>query len=158
MTYVVFLDDLLEARVVQLSELGQIVDVSDDVAEVGLEEEEIFVSRTIGSTGPGVETRDSFIDLSLTRLNAADDLLTLDLLEGEDLVEFTLEQRHEAFLIFLSPGLAVGLGIVRGGLGDELSLEGVLEVFIGNVMPVELLDHGRPQLLAEPERGNVSIV
>jgi hypothetical protein len=31
-TYVVLLDNLLEARVVQLGELGEVVDIGDDVA------------------------------------------------------------------------------------------------------------------------------
>lgn len=161
-THIVLLDDLLKARVVQLGELGQVMHVGDDIAQVLLEQNEILVrgrGLAMASGGLTVEAGDDLVDLALAGLDAADDLLTLDALEGEDLVELALEQGDEALLVLLGPGLALGLGAVGGGLGDVLGLESFLEVFVGDVVPPELLDHGRPELLAEPgaERDRVSI-
>ena len=38
-----FLDDLLEARVVELGKLGEVVDVGDDVAQVFLEQVKVLL-------------------------------------------------------------------------------------------------------------------
>mgnify|MGYP000901296339 CR=1 FL=1 len=155
-THVVLLDDLLEAGVVEAGELGQVVHVGDDVAQVLLEQHEVLVgggrrvSGVMGAGGVAVEAGDDLVDLALAGLDAADDLAALEALEGEDLVELALEQGDEALLVVLGPGLAVGPGAVRGGLLDVLGLEGVLEVLVGDVVPPVLLDHGRAELLAEP--------
>jgi hypothetical protein len=153
------LDDLLEASVVQLREFGQVMHVRDDIAQVCLEEQEVLIGRAASSASvlPSVsrtvlKTGDDIVDLSLTRLNTMDYLVALDLLERKDLVELALQQRDESLLILLCPGLARRFGVLRSGLGDELGLEGIFEIFVGNVMPEEVLDHRRTELLPEPRQ------
>lgn len=98
------LDDLLEARVVQLRELGQVVHIGDDVAQVLLQQLEVVLGRAVGGVvGPGHD----IMHLLLRRSYAADDLVALDLGEGVDLVQLRLELLDKLLLLFFVPG-AVG--------------------------------------------------
>lgn len=105
-TYVVLLDDLLKARVVELGELGQVVHVGDDVAQVLLEQLEVLLGRRLLADVQGivVDLADHVVDLLLGGGNAADDLLGLDLLEGVDLVQLRLQLLYEALLRLVVPG------------------------------------------------------
>lgn len=100
------LDDLLEARVVQLGELGQIVHVGDDVAQVLLEQLEVFLGRRLLARRKSiaVDFAHDIGDLLLGRSDPADDLLGLDFLEGVDLVQLSLELLDEALLRLVVPG------------------------------------------------------
>lgn len=42
-SYIMLLDDLLEARVVELGELGQVMDICDDIAQVLLEQIKVLL-------------------------------------------------------------------------------------------------------------------
>jgi hypothetical protein len=126
------LDDLLEARVVQLRELGQVVHVGDDVAQVLLQQLEVVLGRAVSSIFcPG----DDIVDLLLRRSNAADDLVALDLSEGVDLVQLRLELLDKLLLLFFVPG-AVGA-------------QCFFETFVVDVVVHPVLDEGRLELLSE---------
>ena len=154
------LDNLLKTRVVQLGKLGQVVDIGNDIAEYLLQVEEILVGRR-GIAGPdalatrlgsAVQAGDNVVHLLFAGLDATHNLLALDLLEVEDLVQLALQQRHKVLLVVLGPRLAVWLGVLGRRLRDVFGLEGLLQLIVGNVVPVELLDYGRAEVLAEPGR------
>ena len=135
--YVVLLDDLLEARVVQLRELGQVVHVCDDVAQVLLEQVEVLLDRlAVLAQAILLHTPDRLGDLLLRRCYAPNDLLGLDALEGVDLVELLLELLHK-----------VGLGLV---IPDVRRAQLALEALVVDVVEDPLAVEGRLQLLAEP--------
>lgn len=149
------LDDLLEARIIQLGEFGQVMYIGDNVTQHLLQQEEILVGRgagtdTLATVGHAIQARNDIADIGLAGLDAAHNLLALDLLEVEDLVQLALQQSHKVFLVIVGPRFAVGFGVVGGGLGHEIGLEGFLQVIVGNVVPVVLLDHGRAEVFAEP--------
>lgn len=159
-----FFDDLLESRVVQLGEFGQVVHVGDDIAQHLLQQQEILVGRrgvqpvlagaatqaTVGGSSSTIQARNHVVDFGLAGLDTADNLLAFDFLEVEDLVQLTLQQRHEVLLIVIGPWLAIRLGVLGRGFGDEVCLESFFQVVVGDVIPVELLDHGRLEVFAEP--------
>ena len=136
-TYVVLLDDLLKARVVELGELGQVVHVGDDVAQVFLEQLEILLGRRLlaGVQGIVVDLADHVVDLLLGGGNAADDLLGLDLLEGVDLVQLRLQLLYEALLRLVVPGTG--------------RAQGPLEVLIVDVVEGPVAVQRLLELLAE---------
>jgi len=76
-----------------------------------LEQKEVLVGGPIGRSGRGFEAADNIVDLALAGLDATDDLLTLELLKGEDLVELTLQQEDKSLLVLLGPRLPVRLGL-----------------------------------------------
>jgi hypothetical protein len=129
------LDDLLEARVVQLRELGQVVHIGNDLAQILLEDVKVLLEVTTRSL---LRPVDGLGDLALRRCYAADDLLGLDALEGVDLVELLLELLDEALLRLLVP--------------DVVHAEGILEAIVVDVVEDPLSVLRRLQLLAEPAR------
>lgn len=158
-TYIVLFDDLLEAGVVQLGELRQVMNIGNDVTQDLLERQEILIgrgrrgARTNALTprlGRVLKASDDAVDFRLANLDATNDFLALDLLEVEDFVQLALKQGDEVFLVVLGPWLAVGLGIVRRGLRHVSCLQRFLEVFVGDVVPIVLLDHRRTKVFAEP--------
>lgn len=150
-------DDLLEARIVQLRELGQVVYIGDDITEHLLKHQEVGIrggwagSPCALATGfdGAVQTGHDIGDLKFTILDAFDDLLALALLEQEDLLQLALEQRYKVRLIVLGPFFAGGIGVFGGGL-DKIRLQRLLEIVIGNVEGIVLLDHRRPEIFTEP--------
>jgi hypothetical protein len=61
----VLLDDLLEARVVQLGELGEIVHIGDDVAQILLEQVKVLLGGVGGLVGVFLHAADGVADLLL---------------------------------------------------------------------------------------------
>jgi len=92
MRLVVLLDDLLEAGVVELHKLGQVVYVGNDVGQVLLEQIKlllgwrILLGLVVLRALCNVVMGDDFLDLLLTVAYTADDFLALDFLKGKDLV------------------------------------------------------------------------
>jgi hypothetical protein len=133
----VLLDDLLEAGVVQLRELGQIVDVGDDVAQVLFQQVEIFLDRVARLAFTVLlYAMDGIADLFLRGCYAPDNFLGLDALEGVDLVELLLQLLDEALLRFLVPVV--------------VHAQGVLEVIVVDVVEDPLSVERLLELLAEP--------
>jgi hypothetical protein len=87
-----------------------------------------------------VSLADDSVDLGFGGLDAQDDLVALDLLEGEDLVQLALELVDEALFVFVGPGR------LRRGR------EGVLELLVLDVLPLPVGAFGGRELDAEPER------
>ena len=100
-----FLNNLLKTRVVELGELGEVVDVGNDVAQVLLEQVKVLFLGVAVLDGGVVGAGDGIVDFLLRGCYAADNLLALDALEGVDLVELLLEMLDEALLRLLVPGV-----------------------------------------------------
>jgi hypothetical protein len=151
-------NNLLEARVVQLGELGQIVDVGNNITENLFQHQEVRIGGdwtrrpyTLTTSIGGVfQTGDDIGHLKLNVLNAAHNLLTLALLEYEDFLQLALEQGDKVRLIVLSPFFAGGLGVLGGRFVDKVGLKSFFEVVVGDIEGIVLLDHGRTEILTEP--------
>jgi hypothetical protein len=140
------LDDLLEASVVQLSESCQIVNISNDIAQVLLEQHEILLQGHIGLAAVGLVwgmlicLSYDIVDFLLTSPYSLDNLLALDLLECEDLVQFSFQFLDEALLILFGPWLPLGLGIVVSRFRLVVGVESFLQTFIVDVVVIPILD------------------
>jgi hypothetical protein len=112
-TNVVLFDNLLEARVVELGELGEVVHICDDVAQVFLEQIKVFLDRVaVLALSLLLRAADSIANLLLRRCYAPNDLLALDALERVDFVELLLELLNEALLRLLVPDVMHAKGIL----------------------------------------------
>ena len=146
------LDDLLESRVIQLRELGQVVNIGYDVTQHLLELQEILIGRR--PTRPDAplsvprlilipfDALNDMLDFPFAGLDALHDLLTFDLLKVEDLVEFAFQQGDEIRFVFFGPCFALWLWVFRGWFRDVVGLEGFLQVIVSDVVPVVLADDG----------------
>lgn len=142
-------NNLLKPRVVQLGELGQIMDIGNDIAEYLFQRQEVVIggwrSRSTAAfaptTGRLVQSRDNVIHVDLALLDALNNFLALTLLESKDLVQLALEQRDKVLLVVFGPVAAGGLGASRSGLGDKISFECLFELFVGDVVGMILPDH-----------------
>jgi hypothetical protein len=136
----VLLDDLLEASVVELGELGQVVDIGDDVAQILLEQVKVFVKgivvvrRVVLQLALGAG--DGLVDLFVRGSYAADDLVALDTDEGVDLVELLLELLDKVLLRLFVPGV--------------VDAEGRLKALVVDVVEEPFLVERLLELLAEP--------
>ena len=162
-TYIMLLDDLLESRVVQLREFGQVVNIGYDVTQHLLEQQKILIGRrpsTRSGARPPVprliliafDELNDMLHFGLAGLNTLHNLLTLDLLEVEDLVEFAFQQGDEIRFVFFRPCFAVWLGVFGGWFRDVVGLEGFFQVIVGDIVPVVLADDGRSEMFPEPVR------
>lgn len=159
--YIMFLDDLLEAGIIELCELGYIMHVRNDVAQIFLEQHEILFSRTIPSCFPSnstrrrlfwfvvVQARQHITDFLFASLDPAYNLPRFDALKGENLVELSLEHGDEGFLVFLGPWSSAGNGLVRTGLLLVGSFESILQIVVGDIVIVIIFQERCFQLLAE---------
>jgi len=142
----VLLDDLVEARVVELDKLGEVVDVGDDIAQVLLEQHKLLLAGPFLAEAALVEAIDDVLDLALAHGDTAGDLHGLDLLLRVHLFELGLELADEARLVLLGPLVAAMVAFL-GGAGGILKLG--LEAVVVNVVPLILAYDARSQLLAE---------
>jgi hypothetical protein len=131
------LDNLLEARVVELGEACQVMHVGNDVAQILLEQVESLVGL-VGERARLLRTGNRIADLLLRRGNAPDNLLALDALERVDLVEFLVEQLQVVLL--------------RGLVPSVVDTQRVLQALVVNVVKDPLLVERLLKLLAEPVR------
>ena len=139
---VVLLDDLLEAGVVEAGELGEVVDISNDVAELLLENLEV----KLAGWSVGVEQRDGVLHLLLDLLDTSEHLAVLHLAEGVHLVELDLQGLEKRRLQLLGP-LAVGL--------LQVLLELLLQLIVRDVVVAVLSDQRAAEHLAELHGANV---
>lgn len=105
------LDDLLEASVIQLCELCQVVYVRDDVAQLQFQQVKVL-GRRLFFTGVAditlrrlsrVQHLDHPLDIFLAILDALVDFHRLELFEVIHLVQFVKEPLDERRLIFVGP-------------------------------------------------------
>ena len=134
------LDDLLEARVVELGELGQVVDIGDDVAQIFLEQVEVLVKGVVALRRVVLQlalgASDSLVDLLVRGGDATDDLIALDADKGVDLVELLLELLDKVLLRLFVPGV--------------VDAEGRLKALVVDVVEEPFLVERLLELLAEP--------
>jgi hypothetical protein len=133
------LNNLLEPRVIELCEPGQIVHISDDITHVLLQQLKVFLGRRFLSiAATTVQPGNTSLDLLLGRGDATNNLLGLDLLEGVDFVEFLVELLDEVLLRLVIPLSMDAKGLLKGF---------VVDVIEGPVSIERLFE-----LLAEPAR------
>jgi hypothetical protein len=97
----VLLEEFVESSIIELRELGQVVDICNNVAEIFFEEKVILLSWCIRSLV--VSLRDSLVDFRVCNLDTLDDFLTLDLLKGKDFIKFALKLLYELLLVVIRP-------------------------------------------------------
>lgn len=141
-----FLDDLVEAGIVQLNEFGEIVDVRDNITEVFLEKHKLLLAGAGLVDVALVEAVDDIANFSFADCYAPRDLHGLHLLLRVDLLELLIQLADEACLVILGPLIAAGAGLGRGTSGI---LELALEAIVVDVVPPVLADDAGSQLLAE---------
>ncbi len=157
-----FLDDLLEACVIELGELGQIVYIGDHITQILLQQHEIILGwnvqllggwgtgRVTASSGrPSLQAGNDFIDFFLTCFDSPNDLSGFYPLKSPDFVELGLQLGHETLLVILIPGSPVGVGIFWCGSSLVGSLEGVFQMLIRDVIVIVVFQKRGPQLLAK---------
>lgn len=155
-----FLDDLVEASVVELDELGEIMDVGNDIAQVFLQQHELFFTGSLLSRSSLIQPVDHVADLALTNSDSSRDLHGLNLLLSVHLLELRLELTHEAALVVFGPFSAWGLARACGAVVSWRAcrrrhdrparvLQVGLETVIVDVVPLVFTDDARPELLAE---------
>ena len=114
------LDDLLEAGVVELGIFGQIVYIGNNVTQVSLEQLKVLLKTLIGfrirSSIQLFLPIDDLLHFLFTSLDATNNLFALQLLKGEDLVQFSFELSNESRLIVIGPVLALAVGAILDGL------------------------------------------
>lgn len=152
--FVMLLDDLLEASIVELCVLGQVMHVGNDVAQVLLQEQEVFLQLGLTSFILCIVQVpllfDNLADFCLAIFDARDDLAALELLEGKNLVQLGLEQLDESLFVVFAPRAPLWLGRVLVVAFEIGSFEGLLQLIVGDVVPVVVFDQRRAELLAEP--------
>ena len=151
------LDDFLESSVIQLGELGQVIHIGNDVTQVFFQQQEVLFSGCVITAVLGsiwsfmlLHSFQDCIDLLLRCFDAFDDLLTLDSLEGEDLVQLSLHLLDAALLVLVGPWLAVRLGPIRRGFGLVGGFEGIFQAGVVDVVDTPVLDERRLKVMAEP--------
>lgn len=93
------LNDLLETSIVQSSELGQVMDVCNDIGKSFLEVFKLlFIWRVVRLDGS-----DNSVDFLFGVFDATRNFASFDALESVDLVKFSFEETNETFFVFLGP-------------------------------------------------------
>ena len=162
------LDNFLEAGIIELGELCYIMHVGNDVAQVFLKQHEILLGRTVLFGFPSDSTRRRLLrpiviqagqhiaNLLFASLDPAHNLARFDALKGEDFIELGFEHGDEGFLVFLGPWSSAWMGLLRAGLLLVGSLEGILQIVVGDIVVIVIFQERCFQLLAEAgtEQGN----
>jgi hypothetical protein len=91
------------------------------------------------------------LDFLLARFYSSNNLLTLELLKGEDLVEFTFELLDKGSFIVVGP--ATSLPVLAVNVGG---LEGVFQAIVVYVVPVVVFNQRLSKLLAKPVRSRLA--
>lgn len=133
--YIVLLDDFVEASVVELDEFGQIVDISDNIREVLLEQDKFLLARALLAETSLLEAVDNVPDLALADSDSARNLHGLDLLLGVDLFELGLEAAYKSRLVVFGP-LEATRAVARCRPCGVLEFR--LEAIVVNVVPLVL--------------------
>ena len=134
------LDNLLKASIVQLSELGQIMDVSNNVAYVVLKQQKMLFGRGISGLARLIagsilllSSGNNSVNLVLDVVQPLGNIVALVSLEGVDFVQLLLELADKVLLVVFGPWLPGRMWGVLGGLDLVGSLEAGFEVVVCNV-------------------------
>jgi hypothetical protein len=141
------LDDLLKPSIIQLRELGQIMNIRNNTTQVLLQYLKLILdvfllllthACTLLATGlkPGHQRIDLFLFIS----NLADEFCRSDLLEGEDFVELEFELGNEGLFIVFGPFSPGRARVLWGGLGHVGCFEGIFEIVVVDVVVVIVAD------------------
>lgn len=157
-----FLDDLIETGIVQLDEFSEVVNISDDVAQVFLEQGELLLGWSLLIQAAFRGPRDDLLDLALADGDATLYLGLLDLGLGVHLFELGVEPRDEGLFIFFGPPAALRFLRGRGVRGASLIviLAGMkrrpgrllqldLQPIVVDIVPLVFADEAGAQLLAK---------
>lgn len=150
-----FLDNLLEARVVQLGESCKIVDIGNYVAQVLLQQHEILFQGYIGLAAVRligsllICLRNDIVYFLLARANSFHNLLALDLLESEDLVQFSFQLLDKLLLVLFVPWPSFGLRVISCRFRLVLGVQSVLQAIVVDIVVVPVLDEGSFELVTE---------
>ena len=158
-----FLDNLLEAGIVELCKFGQVVHIGNDIAQIFLEQHEVIFGRNIvffinGSTGSltgpsswasSLQPSNDFIDLLFAGLDPSHDFPRLHPLEGPNLIKLSLQLGNKSLLVIFVPRASGRMGYLWGWSTFVRGLECVLEVLIRDVVIEIIFQEGSPQLLAK---------
>lgn len=103
------LNNLLEPSVIQLCKLGQIVYIGNNIAQIFFQELKVLLGwrldmSSLGLVGLG-RPRDDVLDLLFRCLYPANNVVTPDMLESEDLVQLLLKLSNKACFVILGPCL-----------------------------------------------------
>ena len=139
------LDNLLKPCVIQLRELGQIMHISNDIAQIFFQQHEVILRGHIIFGQPGVpilrgpgtsliQSRNHIVDLLFASFDPSYDLPRFDPLEREYFVKLTFELGNEGFFVIFVPLSPLGFRILlcRFALGRKL--ESVFELVIGDIV------------------------
>jgi hypothetical protein len=80
------------------------------------------------------------LHLSVAASYPSHDFFTFQFLKGKDFIELSLQLLYECLFIIFIPGSPLGLGIAVRWLANVGCLEGILEVIVGDVVPVVVFD------------------
>lgn len=140
---IVLLDNLLEASVIETGELGQVMNIGNNIGQSLLEVLELLVIGRV----VGVEGSNHSANLALGVLNAATNFAGLDLLEGVDLVEFGLQKTNKTLLVLISPFLVLGNGVFQVRL--EFVVRYVVVVIVPGRLAIEPHNSSKQQRSAQ---------
>lgn len=135
------LDDLVKASVVQLDELGEIVDIGNDITQVLLEQHKLFLARSLLVKATLIQAVDNVSNLVLADGYASGDLHGFDLLFGMNLFELALELADEASLVVLGP---LSNAIAPGSRRSRSTLKLALEAIVIDIVPLVFANDARP--------------
>ena len=151
------LDDLLKARVVELSELRQVMNIRDDIAQILFKKSELIfrwlvhgLSANIITTLPRLlQMADNFTNFLFTSLDSSYNLSRLHALECENLVQLSLELADERLFIIFCPWSSFRTWVLWGRFSFWWCLKGVFEIVVGDVIIVEIFDQRATELLTD---------
>lgn len=123
-----FLDDLRKSRVIQLSEIGQTINIRNQLGQVLFHQLKIqfrgkFIFVIVIVPSRLDASLHQIFHLLLCSFDSFYNLFALDPLKGKDLVEFPFESGYELLLVLLGPWSSLWSRI----LGCRRTLVGCLE-------------------------------
>ena len=140
------------------------MDISDDVAQILLEEFKVIFRwtllswrhdsiRTWGRVGCSlIQARNDLVDFLFTGFDAANNLTGLYSLEAKDLVELALQFCNKRLLIIFAPWAARRARLLSTWCTLIRGFESRLEVIVGNVVVIVVFQKRGTQLLTEARK------
>lgn len=138
LTNIVLLDDLLESSIVQLRELGQVMYISNYIAQIFLQKHKVLLGRRIDVVLSRILIRasqlvDDIVYLLVGRGDPTRNVIAPDMLKCEDFVELVLELVDESLLVVFVPWSSRWVWVLCCGRSLEGRLKIRLQVVVGYV-------------------------